>query len=79
MVLAIEPMLNLGSAEVETGADQWTVTTADGKVSAHFERSVAITAQGPWILGSGLAPGEVDVRLPEVAMAAVAGTSGGAG
>jgi len=47
MVLAIEPMLNLGTAEVRTLRDGWTIVTADGKVSAHFEHTVAILADGP--------------------------------
>jgi methionyl aminopeptidase len=64
MVLAIEPMLNLGVADVRVGADNWTVATADGKPSAHFERSVAVTADGPWVLGTGCPAGVVDVKLP---------------
>lgn len=50
MVLAIEPMINEGAAELEILADGWTAVTADGKLSAHFEHSVAITAAGPEIL-----------------------------
>lgn len=50
LVLAIEPMLNLGTPNVRTLADRWTVVTADRKVSAHFEHTVAITADGPRIL-----------------------------
>jgi len=50
MVLAIEPMVNLGAAKVKILKDQWTVVTADRKPSAHFEHSVAITAQGPRVL-----------------------------
>ncbi|MBW3630486.1 MAG: type I methionyl aminopeptidase, partial [Gemmatimonadetes bacterium] len=50
LVLAIEPMLNLGTPNVRTLADRWTVVTADRKVSAHFEHTVAITAEGPRIL-----------------------------
>ena len=50
MVLAIEPMFNLGTAAVRTLPDQWTVVTADRKVSAHFEHTVAVTADGPRIL-----------------------------
>ncbi|MGD9948632.1 MAG: type I methionyl aminopeptidase [Desulfobulbus sp.] len=50
MVLAIEPMVNLGAAKVKILKDQWTVITADGKPSAHFEHSVAITKNGPLIL-----------------------------
>ena len=50
MVLAIEPMVNLGVAKVKVLRDQWTVITADRKPSAHFEHSVAITKDGPLIL-----------------------------
>ena len=50
MVLAIEPMINLGTPEVEVLADDWTVVTADGKISAHFEHTVAVTDGGPLIL-----------------------------
>jgi methionyl aminopeptidase len=50
MVLAIEPMVNAGSAEVLTLSDQWTVVTADRSLSAHFEHTVAIGAEGPVIL-----------------------------
>jgi methionyl aminopeptidase len=50
MVLAIEPMINAGVAEVRSLDDGWTVVTADGAVSAHFEHTVAITDDGPLIL-----------------------------
>ncbi len=50
MVLAIEPMINLGSAEVKVLEDGWTAITVDGSVSAHFEHTVAITKAGPVIL-----------------------------
>jgi len=50
MTLAIEPMVNLGRAEVETLPDRWTVRTRDGKPSAHFEHTVAVGADGPEIL-----------------------------
>jgi methionyl aminopeptidase len=50
MVLAIEPMVNAGSFEVEILSDGWTVVTQDRKRSAHFEHTVAITANGPRIL-----------------------------
>jgi methionyl aminopeptidase len=53
MVLAIEPMFNLGTAGVRTLPDRWTVVTADRRVSAHFEHTVAITAAGPRILTGG--------------------------
>jgi len=52
MVLAIEPMVNMGTYEVETLQDNWTVVTADGKPSAHYEHTVAITKDGPMILTS---------------------------
>lgn len=50
MTLAIEPMINLGVADVKQMPDGWTVKTADGKLSAHFEHSVAITKDKPLIL-----------------------------
>jgi methionyl aminopeptidase len=50
MVLAIEPMVNVGHADVEILEDGWTVVTADGQLSAHFEHTVAITDDGPQIL-----------------------------
>ena len=53
MVLAIEPMVNAGGFEVEVLADEWTVVTRDGSLSAHFEHSVAITDDGPVILTDG--------------------------
>ena len=53
MTLAIEPMFNLGTARVSLGSDGWTVKTADGKPSAHFEHTVVATAGGPVVLGLG--------------------------
>jgi methionyl aminopeptidase len=50
MVLAIEPMINLGGAGVRSLNDGWTVVTADGKLSAHFEHTVAVTEEGPYVL-----------------------------
>lgn len=50
MVLAIEPMVNIGDADVEIMDDGWTVITADGQLSAHFEHTVALTEAGPEIL-----------------------------
>lgn len=50
MVLAIEPMLSAGSPSIRTLRDGWTVVTADRALSAHFEHTVGITAQGPRIL-----------------------------
>ncbi len=51
MVLAIEPMVNEGGPEVTVDPDGWTVRTRDGKRSAHFEYSVALTESGPRVLG----------------------------
>ncbi len=50
MVLAIEPMLNMGGYKTKTLKDGWTVITADRKPSAHFEHTVAVTEQGPVVL-----------------------------
>lgn len=50
LVLAIEPMFNLGDRHIETLGDDWTVVTADGKVSAHFEHTLAVTDDGPRVL-----------------------------
>ncbi len=50
MVIAIEPMVNVGTYEVKTLSDGWTTVTADGQPSAHFEHTVAITDNGPDIL-----------------------------
>lgn len=50
MVLAIEPMVNMGGPEVEILEDKWTAITQDGSLSAHFEHSIAITENGPEIL-----------------------------
>lgn len=50
MTIAIEPMLNLGTGKVQLCADNWTVVTADGRFSAHFEHTIAVTANGPEIL-----------------------------
>ena len=50
MTLAIEPMINLGTYKVKQLSDGWTVKTADGKASAHFEHTIAITDNGPVIL-----------------------------
>jgi methionyl aminopeptidase len=50
MVLALEPMVNAGTWRIKLLSDEWTVITADGKLSAHFEHSIAITDNGPLIL-----------------------------
>jgi len=50
MVLAVEPMINVGGYEVEIKDDGWTAVTKDGSLAAHFEHSIAITKNGPYIL-----------------------------
>ena len=50
MALAIEPMVNAGTWRIDTKPDQWTVVTADGRLSAHFEHTVAVTSSGYEIL-----------------------------
>ena len=53
MVLAIEPMLAVGTDRIKTLDDRWTVTTFDGTLSAHFEHTIAVTSEGPAILTGG--------------------------
>jgi methionyl aminopeptidase len=53
LTIAIEPMVNLGGQAVKTLTDGWTIVTADGSRSAHFEHTVAITDQGPVVLTRG--------------------------
>ncbi len=50
MTIAIEPMINMGKKEVRQLSDGWTVKTLDGKLSAHFEHTIAVTSNGPLIL-----------------------------
>jgi methionyl aminopeptidase len=50
MCFAVEPMINLGTAETVLLEDEWTVVTADGRRSAHFEHTFAVTEDGPWVL-----------------------------
>ena len=50
LVLALEPMVNEGTFEVETLNDGWTVVTKDRKLSVHFEHSVVVTEEGPDVL-----------------------------
>jgi methionyl aminopeptidase len=62
LVIAVEPMVNMGTKRVRTRADHWTQATADGKLSAHFEHTVAVTEWGPYILTES--PGsELDKRI----------------
>jgi methionyl aminopeptidase len=56
MVLAIEPMVNAGKPAVKVLGDGWTAVTRDNSLSAHFEHTVAVTADGPWILTSREVP-----------------------
>jgi methionyl aminopeptidase len=53
LVIAIEPMVNIGTKKVKTLRDHWTQITTDGKPSAHFEHTVAMTESGPWVLTEG--------------------------
>jgi len=50
LVIAIEPMVNVGARQISTEEDGWTVVTSDGSLSAHFEHTVAVTANGPRVL-----------------------------
>ena len=50
MAITIEPMINLGGPGVRQLDDGWTIVTADGSLSAHFEHTVAVTESGPWVL-----------------------------
>lgn len=53
LVIAVEPMVNVGTAKVKEGKDGWVQITADGKNSAHFEHTIAITERGPYVLTAG--------------------------
>ena len=57
MVLALEPMVNVGGPDVYTKSDRWTIVTADGSLSAHYEQTVAITENGPEVLTGPLHTG----------------------
>jgi methionyl aminopeptidase len=50
MTFAIEPMINMGSPEIVVHDDEWSISAADGSLSAHFEHTVAVTETGPRIL-----------------------------
>ena len=50
MALAIEPMLTLGDRHTKLLDDDWTVETVDGSLAAHFEHTIAVTEEGPWVL-----------------------------
>ena len=53
LVIAVEPMVNMGTKRVRTKSDHWTQVTADGKPSAHFEHTIAVTESGPEVLTGG--------------------------
>ncbi len=65
LVIAIEPMVNAGSKQTRVLPDRWTVVTADGQPSAHFEHTVAITAQGPRRLTASPVESELEFVLPQ--------------
>ena len=53
LVIAVEPMVNMGTKRVKTRPDHWTQVTADRRPSAHFEHTIALTDAGPWMLTAG--------------------------
>jgi methionyl aminopeptidase len=61
LALAVEPMVTLGTKETEVLADDWTVVTADGSRSAHFEHTFTLTRNGAWVL-TALDGGEERLR-----------------
>jgi len=69
MAVAVEPMIASGRAETEVLADEWTVVTADGSYAAHYEHTVAITPDGPWVLtaADGGTAGFAAIGQPSVA------------
>jgi methionyl aminopeptidase len=80
MALAIEPMITRGGRHVAELDDGWTVVTADGSRAAHFEHTVAVTADGPWVLtartGEKAASGHPErarLTVPRPAVSAVDG------
>ncbi|MGC4001651.1 MAG: M24 family metallopeptidase [Pirellulales bacterium] len=67
LVIAIEPMVNMGSKKVKPLTDHWTQVTQDGRPSAHFEHTVAITENGPWVLTAPPTPDEFEkYNLPVI-------------
>ena len=58
LVIAVEPMVNMGTKKVRPLPDYWTQSTADGKYSAHFEHTIAMTEDGPWALTADPQGGE---------------------
>jgi len=78
MTLAIEPMLVLGRPETMLLDDDWTVVTADGSWAAHFEHTVAVTENGPWVLTSEDGGASGFARIQAVRRAAQANPCGSA-
>jgi methionyl aminopeptidase len=72
MVLAIEPMVNVGTARVETLEDAWTIRTADGSLSAHFEHTVAVTEEGCRVLTAGVGRAAEALAVPQAQRASLA-------
>jgi methionyl aminopeptidase len=58
MTLAIEPMINAGGPDVVMHADEWSISSADGSLSAHFEHTVAVTEEGPRVLTAAKTPAQ---------------------
>src|SRR5438477_220049 len=56
MTVAIEPMINAGGPDVVMHADEWSISSADGSLSAHFEHTVAVTEDGPRVLTAAKRP-----------------------
>jgi len=65
LVVAVEPMFNLGTHETQVQSDGWTVTTADGSLSSHWEHTVAITPDGPRVLTARSDEPEWPLHAPE--------------
>jgi methionyl aminopeptidase len=72
LVIAVEPMVNMGTKRVKMHRDHWTQSTIDRKASAHFEHTIAVTKDGPVLLTIEPTPDEV-ARLPWDFVAAAAG------
>ncbi len=75
LVIAVEPMVNMGTKKVKGLADHWTQVTADGRPSAHFEHTIAITENGPWVLTAAPTPEESAAGISAAANPPAAGTS----
>ena len=65
MTIAIEPMITAGGPDVYIHDDDWSISTTDGSLAAHFEHTVAVTAAGPRILTGARGPGTMTARARE--------------